>query len=122
MQYYLVCEYYISLCPALFFIKFRGHGTHVDSPYCSGNNSTRVHQCKAVCDNSDLMKYLDAPQVMPTLSQVMSYSSFWMFLCLMLVSWAFFASTVTLSDTVCFMLLGELLPNRVKTDLIFQIL
>ena len=74
-------------------------------PTCSSMN--RLQHCMALCDNSELMKYLDAPEVMPTLSQIMSYFSFWMFLALMILAWSFFASTVTLSDTVCFMLLGQ---------------
>ncbi|XP_018017494.2 major facilitator superfamily domain-containing protein 6 [Hyalella azteca] len=74
-------------------------------PHCT--TTLRLHQCQGLCDDSKLMAYLDAPEEPPTLSEVLHYPQFWMFLCLMLIAWSSFASVVTLSDTICFMLLRD---------------
>uniref|UniRef100_A0A6A7G897 Major facilitator superfamily domain-containing protein 6-like n=2 Tax=Hirondellea gigas TaxID=1518452 RepID=A0A6A7G897_9CRUS len=77
----------------------------LDHPVCL--STVRVFKCTGVCQNPALMQYLDAPEVPPTLAQILHYPQFWIFMSLMLVAWSSFASVVTLSDTICFMLIGR---------------
>lgn len=75
------------------------------APRCP--DMVRLPTCSVVCEDMKLMEYLDAPEKPLSLGQIMHYPQFWMFFSLMLVAWSCFAIVITLSDTVCFMLLGE---------------
>ncbi|KAF2352369.1 Major facilitator superfamily associated domain, partial [Trinorchestia longiramus] len=79
--------------------------TSLTNPHCP--STIRLHDCQSLCNDTQLMEYLDSPEVPPSFSEVLHYPQFWMFFCLMLGAWASFASVVTLSDTICFMLLGD---------------
>lgn len=81
-------------------------------PLCK--QMVRVHHCTGMCNNNMLMEYLEAPEKPPSLAEIMHYPQFWMFFCLMLFAWSAFASVVTLSDTICFMMLGKCIKTLFK--------
>lgn len=76
-----------------------------NSPVCVA--MVRVHNCSSLCNDTQLMEYLDAPEQPRSIGQILYYPQFWMFFCLMLIAWSCFASAVTLTDTICFMMLGK---------------
>ena len=81
------------------------HSTKLPYPSCS--SMKRLQDCRALCDDVELMKYLDSPEMMPTLAQVMSYFAFWMFFTILILTRCFNTLAYNLSNTLCFMLLGQ---------------
>ena len=101
----------------LIYAKYGGNGSdqgsfdytqdHSSSPPFNCPQVIRVPHCFLHCSNAALMKYLDVPQPTASLKEIVHMPQFWIFLCLMLLAWSAFAGVVTLSDTLCFMMLGR---------------
>ncbi|CAL4108286.1 unnamed protein product, partial [Meganyctiphanes norvegica] len=70
---------------------------------------TRLN-CTMICDNSSLMDYLGVPHSLSsvkTLGDMLSLSQFWIFFLCVTIAWIGLSVAVTISDTLCFQVLGS---------------
>ncbi|KAK4315572.1 hypothetical protein Pmani_013213 [Petrolisthes manimaculis] len=65
--------------------------------------------CTSICDNTGLMMYLEAPPTLPpeTYEELVSNSQFWVYLGAVVVAWCGLTTSIVMSDTTCFQLLGS---------------
>lgn len=84
----------------------------VHYPNCPKSEDRISSTCNMKCDNSDVNDLIKTSGLED--KNVVNLYQFWLFLSLMIISWIGQAIVVSVGDTICFELLGNLILYRKK--------
>ena len=75
----------------------------------------KFDDCTIDCDSDATMNFLGVPPLIPATSydDLLHHHQFWLYLLCVVIAWVGLAITVTMSDTICFQLLGECFYNLI---------
>lgn len=84
------------------------------NPYCPTENNVSSHisiNCNTVCDLADVNEFFNKMKGGDAFASTSTYQ-FWWFFVLLSLSWIGMAVVVSVSDTICFALLGTLFRSK----------